>query len=100
MSRLKPEYNDKEILEKVAEVEAEKHPYEYDVAGVEWVDIGEYFTLEDFGTPPTFILPNRLKQLAENDYLKQVYPGGASANATYRLTRHGWSIVDQEKPED
>ena len=99
MSGLKSEYNDRDILERIAEIEAEKQPFEYDVAGVEWTHVKDHFTYEDFGNPPTIMLPNRMKQLERNGYLKQVYPNRSSANATYRLTNHGWNIVDQEEPD-
>lgn len=100
MTSLKSEYNDKEILEKAAEVEAEKRPFEYEVSGVEWTDIAGDFSYEDFGNPPTIMVPNRLNQLENNGYLNEVYPSGSSANTTYRLTRHGWNIVNQDEPDD
>ena len=96
---MEPEYNDQEILERIAEVEAEERPFQYEVAGVEWDDIEEFFEYDDFGTRPVFMIPNRMNELKKNGYLKQVYPSGSSANASYRLTRHGWNAVDTSEPD-
>lgn len=98
MVELKPEYNDREILESVAEVEAEERPFEYGTAGVEGEDIVDRFGFEDFDTPPWIMIPNRLRWLAEGGYLTQVRAPGGAANAAYRLTNHGWNIVDVQEP--
>ena len=99
MSGLKSEYHDKEILERAAEVEKSQRPYDYGVSGIEYEDLMEYFDFEDFGSPPIIMIPNRLKQLNNNGYLKQVFPNRAAANAAYRLTSHGWNIVDVDPPD-
>lgn len=99
MAGLKKEYHDKEILERAAEVEKSQLPYDHDVSGIEYEDLMEYFDFEDFDSPPMVMIPNRLKQLNNNGYLDQVYPNGSSANATYRLTSHGWNIVDVDPPD-
>jgi len=89
MSGMKPEYHDREILERVAEVEAESRPFEYETAGVGYEAVIDDFSYKDFDNPPIIMLPNRLKQLSENGYLTQVYTNRSSANAAYRLTIHG-----------
>lgn len=99
MSGLKTEYHDREILERVAEVEAEQRPFEYETAGVGYEAIIDDFSYEDFDNPPMIMLPNRLKQLNDNGYLTQVYPNRSSANAAYRLTNHGWNVVDIAEPD-
>lgn len=98
MSGLKPEYNDREVLERVAEVEAEKRPFEYEVAGVKSKDIAHQFSLDDFESPLLTIVPNRLHHLSENGYLEKVYPNRSSANAAYRLTERGWNVVEMDEP--
>jgi len=95
---LKKEYHDKEILNRVAQVETEKRPFEFDVSGVEYGDLLEYFEYDDFGNPPMIMIPNRLKYLSDNGYLEQVYPNRSSANATYRLAKTSWKLVDVDKP--
>ena len=99
MSGLKSEYHDREILERAAEVEKRQRPYDYDVSGIEYDDLIEYFDFEDFDTPLIIMIPNRLNQLNKKGYLKQVYLNRSSANATYRLTSHGWNIVDIDPPD-
>lgn len=98
MPQLKSEYNDREILERVAEAEIDERPFEYEVSGVEAEDIGEYFDHSDFDSHPMIMVPNRLHWLSEAGYLEKVYSNRSSANATYRLTNQGWSIVDTVKP--
>jgi hypothetical protein len=90
MVGINSEYPDQEILERAAEVEKHQRPYDYDVAGVEYDDLIEYFDVDDFGVSPTIMVPNRLKQLSEHGYLRQAYQGGSSANVAYRLTQRGW----------
>jgi hypothetical protein len=92
--------NKRKIIEKAAEVEKEQRPYDYEVSGVEYADLTEYFEVEDFGVHPTIRLPLLLKNLAEEGYLRQVYPSGSSANAAYRLSETGWNIVDLTPPEE
>ena len=98
MCALKDEYNDRDILERVAEMERENRPFEYQTEGVVYEDLMEFFEYDDFGNPPLIMLPNRLKYLSENGYLNQVYSSGSSANATYRMAEPSWKIVDAERP--
>lgn len=86
MVNINSEYPDQEILERAAEAEKSQHPYHYEVNGVEYDDLIEYFQVEDFGVSPTIMIPNRLKQLSDHGYLRQVCRPGSSANAAYRLT--------------
>ena len=99
MCALKNEYHDRERVERVAEKEIEKRPFEYRTSGVVYEDLMEFFDYDDFGNPPQIMLPNRLKYLSENGYLNQVYSSGSSANATYRLAQPSWKIVDGTRPE-
>jgi len=99
MSGLNPEYHDREILEHVAEEEAERRPFEYTSAGIGYEALVDDFDYEDFDHHPMFMLPNRLKQLSENGYLEQVSQNRSSTNAAYRLTDHGWDIVDVVEPD-
>ena len=99
MSGLKQEYNDDEVLERVAEKEAEQRPYNYEVAGVEAEDIVGAFDLDDFDSHPMVMVPNRMHHLSEAGYLEKVYPNRSSANAAYRITRRGWTIADLDEPE-
>jgi len=100
MGALKPEYHDREILERVAEIERNSRPFEYSTSGVTYEDLMEFFEYDDFGNPPLIMLPNRLKYMSNNGYLNQVYSSGSSANATYRLAEPSWSIVDTSHPKE
>jgi hypothetical protein len=97
MSELSTEYPDRKILEKAAEAEKSQRPYEYDVSGVEYDDIIEFFEFDDFGTSPMIMVPNRLKHLSRQEYLEQVFPNRSEANAAYRLTQKGWDVVDVDR---
>lgn len=100
MAAPKAEYNDFEILELVASVEKRERPFKHSVSGVEYDDLVDDFEYEDFDMHPTIMIPNRLKYLSESGYLEQVYPGGSSANAAYRLSEAGWETVDASRPDE
>ena len=96
---MKYEYHGREILERAAEVERKECPYEYETAGVEYNDLIKYFEFDDFGINIAIMLPNRLKQLSVDGYLRQVSAPGAASNANYRLTNLGWQSVDADPPD-
>jgi hypothetical protein len=99
MSGLKPEYNDREILERAAEAEVENRPFNYSSEGVEYEHIIDHFEYEDFDNHPMIMIPNRLKQLSKEGYLKQVHKNRSNTNADYRLSNRGWEVVDTSEPD-
>lgn len=100
MDELDGDSNKRKILERAAEVEKDQRPYDYEVSGVEYEDLTEYFEVEDFGVNPVLRLPLLLKDLKDQGYFERVYPSGSSANAAYRLTKKGWRTVDTSSPEE
>lgn len=99
MAGLKQRYNDGEVLERIANEETAQRPFNYETAGVEAEDIIDAFEYDDFDDPPMIMVPNRLHHLSEGGYLRKVSTNRSSSNASYRLTRQGWTVVDLEEPE-
>lgn len=92
--------NKRAILEAVATAEKQLHPFEYPTAGVSYEDIVDTFGSLDFPVVPEMYIPARLRGLSDLSppALDQVGSSGSSASADYRLTDHGWDIVEEDPP--
>lgn len=92
--------NKQAILEAVAQAEKQLRPFDRSIDGVSYDDINSEFEVSDFGVHPTCYIPPRLAGLSDRDpsYLKQVQTPGNAANGQYRLTKHGWNVVDVGPP--
>lgn len=89
------------ILEAVATAEKELRPFENSLRGVSYEDIDDDLNMSDLGIKlnTTAYIPPRLSELADESppKLYEAMDSGAEASANYRLTDHGWDIVDQEQ---
>jgi len=100
MNSIYLEYIDKEILERVAEIEKQQRPYPSDVEGVGYSDIIElYGRLEAFDAPPMVMIPDRLDDLSGEGYLRQVSSDQSVTTVAYRLTQRGWRTVGISQSE-